>query len=50
MTEKELKTKNEILEWIDKNVGYNYYMDDKYRNYFKKLNLERLNCSDRMRK
>lgn len=50
MTEKQLKTKDEILEWIDKNVHYKPYTDDKYRNYFKKLNLERLNCKDRVRK
>lgn len=47
MTEKQLKTKESILKWMDNNIKYEYYTEDKYRDYFKKLRLESLNCSDR---
>lgn len=45
MTEK-LKTKEEILKWIDKNVKYEYYTDSKQKKRIKKLLEEKtkLNC------
>lgn len=49
MTKKRF-TLEEIIEWIDKNVKYEYYHDDKFRKRNKDLfDHKPLNCSDRVR-
>ena len=53
MTEnKTPKTMKELLKWIERNVKYNYYDDNKYRDCFKilkeKEQYKKLNCSDRV--
>ena len=47
MTEKELKTKEEILKWMDRNIKYEEYIDNHYRETSKKLRLKSMNCKDR---
>lgn len=43
-------TIEKIIEWIDKNVKYEYYLDDKFRKRNKDLfDHKPLNCSDRVR-
>ena len=47
MNEKQLKTKEEIIKWMDRNSKYEYYTDNPYRGDSKKLKLKSMNCKDR---
>ena len=50
MERKKIKNKKELLNWIDNNIKYGYYLDDKYQNSRKKI-FERpiFNCSDEVK-
>lgn len=50
MERKRIKNKKELLNWIDNNIKYGYYLDDKYQNSKRKI-FERpiLNCSDEVK-
>ena len=50
MERKKIKSKKELLDWMEKNIKYGYYLDDKYQHSRKKI-FERpiFNCSDEVK-
>lgn len=48
--ERKPKTIKELLDWMEKNIKYEYYTDNKYRDFEKKIFERRIfNCSDEVK-
>ena len=50
MEREKIRNKKELLDWIEKNVKYEYYLNDEYRNSKRRI-FERsiFNCSDEVK-